>query len=230
MSLRGRVLFDVDGVLIDSLPQHLKICKDQADALGLTLTIPDISQFRTLVASGARISPMLHFFETVGFPKWAALQADALYQRDFARNYPSQLFPGVESVLAQLCGTGVELGLLTANVRENVAPVLGHCLRFFKEEHCHYFDPARSGFSKSAVLAVEAARTARLMKPLIYVGDQPSDLRAADEAGAAFLAVTYGWGFAVPPGAVDYAAEVSGITARIFQMMDALTMDAVVHV
>ena len=34
------VLFDVDGVLLDSLTPHLQICKDKNEEYGLGLTIP----------------------------------------------------------------------------------------------------------------------------------------------------------------------------------------------
>jgi phosphoglycolate phosphatase-like HAD superfamily hydrolase len=40
------VFFDVDGVLIDSLPEHLQICRDKAAEFGLKLTIPTIEEFR----------------------------------------------------------------------------------------------------------------------------------------------------------------------------------------
>ena len=60
-SLRA-VFFDVDGVLIDSLPQHLQICRDKAREFGLRLKIPNVDEFRELVRRGIKVSPMRHFF------------------------------------------------------------------------------------------------------------------------------------------------------------------------
>jgi hypothetical protein len=50
--------FDVDGVLIDSLPEHLKICRDKAIEYGLNLKIPAANEFRQLVAQGTRLRTM----------------------------------------------------------------------------------------------------------------------------------------------------------------------------
>ncbi|MGZ5267125.1 MAG: hypothetical protein ACXWCC_10055, partial [Caldimonas sp.] len=55
---RLTVFFDVDGVLLDSLPQHLAICSDKAREYGLRLSIPDVQGFRRLVAAGVKVSPM----------------------------------------------------------------------------------------------------------------------------------------------------------------------------
>ena len=60
------VIFDVDGVLVDSLAAHLQICRDKNDEYGLGLTIPDASSFRELVRRGTRISPMKNLFIEIG--------------------------------------------------------------------------------------------------------------------------------------------------------------------
>src|SRR5256885_16808128 len=52
------VFFDVDGVLLDSLPQHLAICRDKASEYGLPIEIPDVPAFRRMVAAGIKVSPM----------------------------------------------------------------------------------------------------------------------------------------------------------------------------
>jgi beta-phosphoglucomutase-like phosphatase (HAD superfamily) len=51
------VFFDVDGVLLDSLPQHLQICHDKAIEFGLKLKIPTVDQFRQLIRRGVKVSP-----------------------------------------------------------------------------------------------------------------------------------------------------------------------------
>jgi beta-phosphoglucomutase-like phosphatase (HAD superfamily) len=58
MSLKT-IFFDVDGVLLDSLPQHLPICRDKAAEFGLDLKIPTVETFRRLVHRGTEVSPML---------------------------------------------------------------------------------------------------------------------------------------------------------------------------
>jgi hypothetical protein len=63
------VLFDVDGVLLDSLVPHLRICQDKSREYQLNLRIPNPSEFRTMVRAGVKISPMKFMFMAVGFPE-----------------------------------------------------------------------------------------------------------------------------------------------------------------
>src|SRR4051812_27591152 len=119
------VFLDVDGVLLDSLPQHLAICADQARELGLDLQIPDAAGLRNLVAQGVPVSPMRRFFLAVGFPPDAAERASAHYEREFMRCYPPTPFAGVEAMLARLGAASLTLGLVTANTGANVEPALG---------------------------------------------------------------------------------------------------------
>ena len=48
------VFFDVDGVLVDSLPQHLQICHDKAIEFGLELKIPTVDEFRQRIRRAQR--------------------------------------------------------------------------------------------------------------------------------------------------------------------------------
>lgn len=56
------VVFDVDGVLIDSLEPHLRLCRDKNIEYSLGLTIPSVEEFKALVRSGVKVSPMKFFF------------------------------------------------------------------------------------------------------------------------------------------------------------------------
>jgi beta-phosphoglucomutase-like phosphatase (HAD superfamily) len=46
MSGLQAVFFDVDGVLLDSLPQHLAFCRAKAEKYGLHLRIPTVEEFK----------------------------------------------------------------------------------------------------------------------------------------------------------------------------------------
>jgi len=80
------VFFDVDGVLLDSLPQHLKICRDLAAAYGLDIRIPAPLAFRRMIAEGVKISPMRNFFEAVGFDGAYLEAAIETYEASFAQH------------------------------------------------------------------------------------------------------------------------------------------------
>ena len=100
------VFFDVDGVLVDSLPQHLQICRDKAIEFGLKLQIPTVNDFRQLVRHGTKVSPMRYFFLAVGFPEELAERAVADYEREFIHRYRPKLFSGVTRMLNTLKRAG----------------------------------------------------------------------------------------------------------------------------
>ena len=50
------VFFDVDGVLLDSLPQHLAICREYSKTFQLGVNIPSVQEFRRRVSQGTIVS------------------------------------------------------------------------------------------------------------------------------------------------------------------------------
>lgn len=206
------VFFDIDGVLLDSLPQHLAICRDEAAKFGLNLTIPSVEEFRHIVSTGTKVSPMLYFFLAVGFPEEVAKLAVEDYDRDFAKRYRPDIFSGVDNALSQLHKSGLKIGLITSNIRANVEPVLGDLKRYFENSCLFYFDRYPEPKSKSWCLGEGARLLNTDTEFCIYVGDQPGDARAAQEANAQFLGVTYGWGITTRDThyrTVDSVAEIA---------------------
>jgi len=204
--------FDVDGVLLDSLPQHLQICRDKARAFGLQLEVPDVNQFRAMVSRGTKVSPMSEFFRAVGFPEPYIARAVAGYERDFVERYRPRKFSGVDGMLEKLHARGLRLGLVTSNTRANVEPALGGAMRYFDPRAIFFLEHGSVSKSKSASLVEGALRLGANPAACVYVGDQPADADAATSAGLRFLGVTYVWG--IPQGearfdTVDTVAQIS---------------------
>ena len=230
------MFFDIDGVLLNSLPQHLQICQDLARDYGLDLTIPSPDAFRALIAKGVPISPMRRFFEAVGFNGTPLEKAVETYEANFAQHYPSPLFDGAEQALHKIKGAinntlkdnkkGATraLGIVTANTQSNIEPMLGTCLDLFTPELCFFFDAANP-ISKAQALKLGMARfNARKTgaenisiknNSFLYIGDQPSDMAAAKQADMPFLAVTYGWGFLQPPEQTLFATSINEVAQMI---------------
>jgi N-acetyl-D-muramate 6-phosphate phosphatase len=188
------VFFDVDGVLVDSLPQHLQICRDKAVEFGLALRIPTVEEFRELVREGKKVSPMRYFFLTIGFPEELVDRAVADYKREFMQRYRPKAFSGVDQMLATLRSAMVRLGLVTSNTRANVIPPLLSSMECFDERCLFFFDRYLVPKTKTWCLAEGGRLLGIRPDECVYVGDQPDDARAAAEAGMRFLGVTYGWG------------------------------------
>jgi phosphoglycolate phosphatase-like HAD superfamily hydrolase/predicted Rossmann-fold nucleotide-binding protein len=180
--------FDVDGVLLDSLPHHLDFCREKAKELGLNVGAPQEKEFRLMVARGAKANPMKEFLRTVGFPEEHIDTIDADYQARFSTRYTSPKFEGVDQMLRVLAHAHVPLGLVTSNVRQNVEHALGETMGYFREDLLFF------GATKTDALTNGIEQLGLAPEDCVYVGDVPSDATAALQAGLKFLGVTYGWG------------------------------------
>lgn len=217
MTKQGAVFFDVDGVLLDSLPQHLAYCTQKAQEYGLfRVRIPSVSDFKRLVARGTPVSPMINFFLAVGFPPELAERADNDYRREFSEEFPSKPFAGIGEMLEKLNTAGFSLGLVTANVRENVEPPLREYMNYF-DARCLFFFKRSAPHNDKQTHLREGARILDLPpRRCIFVGDQPADAAAAQSAHFKFIGVTYGWGFIRGKDIETMVDAVSDIAPRVF--------------
>jgi phosphoglycolate phosphatase len=208
------VIFDADGVLVDSLSSHLRICEDKGREYGLALKIPDAHRLKTMIRAGVAISPMVQFFRAVGFPKGLAEAADRDYQATFMKLYAPRPFSGVGAMLTTLRTQGLKLGIVTSNVHANVIQGLGPSAAHFDPNSIFAFDTLPK-FEKPR--ALELATNALRVTPAeaIYVGDQPADWKAAQANAMRFLGVAYGWGISVDDRDFDVVSTVEGIPAAI---------------
>jgi N-acetyl-D-muramate 6-phosphate phosphatase len=212
------VFFDVDGVLIDSLPQHLQICCDKAQEFGLDLKIPNVDEFRELVRRGTKVSPMRYFFLAVGFPESYVERAVADYEQEFMRRYRPKAFAGIDNMLASLRKVGLDLGLVTSNTRANVVPALGHSMKYFDERCLFFFDRYPEPKTKPWFLAEGSRVQGVEPEECIYVGDQPNDATAATEVGMRFLGVTYGWGISQCDKQYETAKNVLELSEKLIAL------------
>lgn len=198
------VLFDVDGVLLDSLAKHLKFCSDMAGRWKLGIPVPTPAEMRAKVAANAVVNPMKEFLRTVGFRDEYLDRADAEYKAVFATQYASTPFPGVDGVLKALKAQGIPMGLVTSNTEANVRPMLGSLINYFDKDLCSYF-----GTRKATAIAKVVAKLNIPHETCVFIGDVPTDKAAALEAGVRFLGVTYGWGLTVDPKYVTVDSPIA---------------------
>jgi len=205
------ILFDVDGVLLDSLESHLRFCRDWAGREGLGVAVPDASAFKALVRQGVPVSPMASFFAAVGFPAVRVAEAVTAYEAGFLPAYAPPVFPEAKAVLAALHADGHKLGLVTANVMKNVAPALADVLSLFERDCVFTVDDLSWRGDKATALSEALARARVSAHEALFIGDQPSDARAAARAGVPFLAAAYGWGFDEQPEALAHLGALPAL-------------------
>jgi len=205
------VFFDADGVLIDSLSEHLAFCADEVRKFNLPVRVPPADAFRSIVAGGAPVSPMLAFFSTVGFPEEYAHRAAADYEREFHRRYRPERFAGTDAMLAEVQRSGLTLGLVTANTRRNIESEMGDAMHFFDPRCTFFLDTFAPQTTKAWCLEEGARRLDVAPQACAYVGDQPDDRKAAHEAGCRFVGVAYGWGITSDQGGSQTARSVSAL-------------------
>jgi phosphoglycolate phosphatase len=219
MNSFNTVIFDVDGVLLDSLLPHLKICQDKNQEYGLGLKIPTVDEFRKIVHSGVKISPMKYFFEAVGFLPEYADKATLQYNEIFMCDYAPKPFTGVGDMLSRLSESGFKLGIVTSNVRANIKSALGEDMRFFHENAVLTKDDISHDTKAQAILRVANVLGADKSNT-IYVGDQPADYEAAKKSGVKFLGVTYGWGISKGDKQFPVVDSVARVTEYILRLND----------
>ncbi|MBW2987441.1 HAD family hydrolase [Candidatus Woesearchaeota archaeon] len=177
------VLFDVDGVLIDSLGPHVDFCRDMNERFNVGLTVP-------LPEDGKQIAgnPMDNFLRNAGFPEELISEIMGIYEREFGTNYPVRPFPAAHNMLAMLNMDKVKTRIVSSNNRANVDVALEKSLQFvdsiYTIDTC---DGKADGIHKTLEdLSVQPNRT-------VFVGDTLKDYRAARENNVYFIGVSYGW-------------------------------------
>jgi pyrophosphatase PpaX len=181
MKLDG-VIFDLDGTLGDTLPVCFAAFRRALKGFsGRRYTDEEIAGLFGPSEEGMiqRMVP----------DRWqACLEAYlAAYEEESARG--ARLFPGIETALRLLRDRGVALAVVTGKGADSAAISLKH-LRL-----AEFFDVVETGSPDGSVkpLAIRRvlAKWGAAAKRVAYVGDVPTDMEAAKEAGVIPLAA--GW-------------------------------------
>jgi len=217
---RRAVLFDLDGTLVDSVPDLCAAVNQVLTGLGHSLLSE--AEVRGYVGDGARLllaralSRNMAGHENTAQvdqawgPFMAAYEAQLCVQ--------SRLYPGVAETLRQLRGKGYRLGVVTNKPMRFVAPLLEHLGVLDCFGVCVGGDslPQRKPDPAPlvhAMAALEVTATATAM-----VGDSLNDIRAGQAAGCLVIAVSYGYNHGLDLRQVGAAAVID----RMGDLMDCL--------
>jgi phosphoglycolate phosphatase len=215
------VVFDLDGTLIDSIP-------DVVGALNRLLAEEGRravawAEARAMVGDGAGAMVRRAFAATGETAPEDALPALTARYIDIYRRYPvveTVAYPGVPEVLTRLRAEGMALGICTNKPHEMsmlVLETMGLAAHF----------EAVLGGDALAVKKPDPGHLDAVLDRLgatragaVYVGDSPVDVAAARNAALPVIAVTYGYS-RVPPASlgadllIDRFDELPGALARL---------------
>jgi len=196
------VIFDLDGTLTDSAEGILASFLHALSHIGATVPEGDLA---------AQIigPPMEDTFRAMELGEFTD-EAIAAYRADYGdRGWAmNTLFDGIETLLADLRGTGVRLAVATSKLEPTAERILAH---FELNQHFEVIagaSPDGSRKSKEEVLGHALAQLRPLPERVLMVGDRSHDVHGAAAHGIDTVVV--GWGY----GQADFADgfSVTGVT------------------
>jgi len=186
--------FDLDGTLLDT-GDDLGVALNHVLA-GLGREPVPLSEVRSLIGGGARMLLERGLARTGGMlppEQMRPLHGEliAFYRENIATH--TRPYPGLEPMLDDLAGRGVQLGVVTNKMEALAVPLLeamGLAERFATIIGGDTLGPGRSKPAPDLLLEM----TRRLGGgPVAYVGDTTYDTRAASAAGMPCVAVSFGF-------------------------------------
>lgn len=183
------VLFDLDGTLLDTSPGIFNSVRYAESQMGLT-PIPN-ERLKEFVGP----PPKKMYAQVYGLEEGCALLA-AQKHREYSREkaiYEAKAYPGIENLLAKLKAQGYKLGVTTLKSQPIAETILEHY------GLGRYFDviigmDAQESLTKCKTIQLAIEKTNTTGK-VVLIGDSQYDYDGAQEAGADFIGVLYGFGF-----------------------------------
>ena len=199
------VIWDVDGVIIDSAEQHLRAWRQLAEENGLPFS--DAAFWQTFGMRNSDIMPLM--FGIAGPPERVAAlseRKEALYREFLARE--ATALPGAKELMAALHAAGYHQALGSSAPRANIETIIrllglgGWLDAFVSGEEVAHGKPAPDIFLRAAEhLGIAPAHS-------LVIEDAPAGVAAAHAGGMRCIAVRRA-GQADAPGlaAAEYVAD-----------------------
>lgn len=193
------LIFDLDGTLIDSLPDiHASLNRALAATARRQITL---GETKGMIGWGGRVL-VEKALELTGRPGTADEIGRCL--EDFLARYSENpavhttVFPGVRETLEGFQAAGIAMGLCTNKPLATTTPVLEvlDLDGFFTVVSCGDMVPHRKPDGRHVLGVIE--RLGVRTQATAMVGDSENDIDAARDAGISSVAVTFGYAH-VPP-------------------------------
>lgn len=207
------VLFDLDGTLLDSIPDLAEGCRRMMVELGLAPH--DQATVHSFVGKGmANLVRrcLVERGESVDEARLA--QAVAVFRRHYSEvnGVQTQIYPGVVDALEKLRGAGVGLACVTNKPTDFTGPLLEKMgiAEFFASTVCG--DTLAEKKPHPAPLLHACSELGVDVAQALMIGDSANDADAARAAGMPVLLVTYGYSEGKPVDSLDCDGLLSSLT------------------
>jgi phosphoglycolate phosphatase len=193
MKTFSAIVFDLDGTLIDSVPDVRAAVNRVLGELGRpSLSLEDI---KGMIGEGAQVMLKQVMEKTGGY----TVGMEEEYLGRFLETYKAHpadhtvVYPGVFEVLEQLEEDGVSLGLCTNKPSITTLPAVEALglKKYFKAIVCADMVEHRKPDGRHVLNILE--RMGADPKSAVMVGDSETDIAAAVDAGLPAVAVSYGY-------------------------------------
>lgn len=188
------LVLDLDGTLIDSVPQVQAALNQALTQMGRRAL--SLSETKSLIGEGATAT-IEKALKLTGEAGTAEQVAEFLqrYLSDYATNPISHtvIYPGVVETLEALAAQGVMMGVCSNKPQASTLPVLKalNLERFFCAVACGDSVPYRKPDGRHVTLTLERMGASR--QSAAMVGDSEIDIAAARDANIPAIAVSYGY-------------------------------------
>lgn len=117
------VIFDMDGVLVDSEPLHREIGHRMLAELGITATRDVFNRF-TGITTRSMMRTLVDEYKLNLDPELLTRQYNSQFLEGIKTSHGLKLFKGVEAVLSELKSQGVPIALASSSTRQCIEEIL----------------------------------------------------------------------------------------------------------
>ncbi|MCD4708886.1 MAG: HAD family hydrolase [Candidatus Sabulitectum sp.] len=194
------VIFDLDGTLINSIPDIVSVVNSVIEQIGMTERTED--QVKTGVGFGVE-----HLLRTLGVPEqWnspLAMEVEGLYAR--LKNSKAFLYPGVREMIAELTGAGIVMGILSNKPQRGLEISVANHLSFADFKSIRGSEIGRPAKPSPDTLLKMLEEQELSPRSVLMVGDGEPDVLVSRAAGVDCLSVL--WGFRTRKQLEDAGAD-----------------------
>lgn len=187
------VLFDMDGVLVDSMPVHARTWHETAVKYGLKARIEEFYDYEGMKGSDTVKILYRRTFGTEPNPE--LVQEIYEYKSHLFAEHKSEMppIPGARELMAELKKRDIAIGVVTGSTLQNVTPrIERYYPEFVSGEHIVTADIVEHGKPMPDPYLMGVERIGVAKDDVLVVENAPLGIRSAHSAGIFTVAVATG--------------------------------------